>query len=460
MTGSSVVAPAATTPGAETEARLTHLAYHDPLTGLLNRAGLAMRLEAALKRAGANGSVALLSIDLDDFKLVNDGLGHAAGDQLLRQFAARLDQVRRPVDALARQGGDEFVLLAELEADADGVAVASSLARRVAEQLEAPFTVGGAELRLGASIGASLYPTEAPDAGSLHRQADSAMYRAKETGSGFAAYRPGHSDPLARLAMATSLRRGLEDGALFLQYQPIYRLPDRELVGVEALARWRDPVRGLVGPDEFIPVAEKTGVINRLGDWVLEQVCEQARSWQARGLRPNIGVNVSPRQLPPAGFAAAVARTVAAHGLEPSRIVLELTESAWTLDAERTLPVLEQLTQAGFALALDDFGAGYSSLARLRSLPVKVIKVDRSFMNDFPEDPQAAAIVTATLALAHACGCDVVAEGVETEAQLQFLAGQGCRLVQGFGLGRPQSSQQMTELLAADLVGSRRDAPA
>ena len=451
-----VIAPAPGALVAEAETRLAYLAYHDPLTGLPNRALLAERLEAALARAGDDGSVVLLSIDLDDFKLVNDGLGHAAGDQLLHQLADRLDRVRRPSDVLARQGGDEFVLLVELDGDADGPAVVASIARRIAEQLEVPFTVAGAELRIGASVGAAMYPDQAGDGESLHRHADSAMYQAKETGSGFATYRPGHTDPLARLAMASSLRRGLQDGALFLHYQPIYRLPERELVGVEALARWRDGDRGLVAPDEFIPVAEKTGVINALGDWVLNEVCEQSRRWEALGLLPNIGINVSPRQLQQSRFAEEFAQTVARYELDPSRIVIELTESAWTLESDRTLPVLEHLTEAGFALALDDFGAGYSSLSRLRRLPVKVIKIDRSFMDDFPANPQAAAIVAATLALANACGCDVVTEGVETEAQLRFLSERGCRLVQGFGLGRPQSATAITELLQAELIAGRR----
>jgi diguanylate cyclase (GGDEF)-like protein len=452
----SVIAPSLDPHEVEAEACLAHLAYHDSLTGLPNRARLAERLEAALARAGDAGTVVLLSIDLDDFKLVNDGLGHAAGDLLLQHLANRLDRVRRPSDVLARQGGDEFMLLVELDVDADAPVVVASIARRIAELLETPFTVAGAELRIGASVGAAMYPDHARDAESLHRHADSAMYQAKETGSGFATYRPGRTDPLVRLAMAARLRRGLQDGALFLHYQPIYRLPERELIGVEALARWRDGARGLVPPDEFIPVAEKTGVINALGDWVLNEVCEQSRRWEALGLHPNIGVNVSPRQLQQPGFAEDFAKTVARHELDPSRIVIELTESAWTLESDRTLPVLEHLTEAGFSLALDDFGAGYSSLSRLRRLPVEVIKIDRSFMDDFPDDPQAAAIVVATLALASACGCDVVTEGVETEAQLRFLSEHGCRLVQGFGLCRPQPAATITKLLQAELIANRR----
>ncbi|MGH2859261.1 MAG: putative bifunctional diguanylate cyclase/phosphodiesterase [Solirubrobacteraceae bacterium] len=438
------------------EARLAHLAYHDALTGLPNRVALAERLQTALRRADGSGRVVLLSIDLDDFKLVNDGLGHAAGDELLRQLAGRLESVRRPFDVLARQGGDEFVMLVELPTGADGAAAAATIAARVSDLLEAPFTVAAAEFRIGASIGAAVYPDDALDAESLHRHADFAMYEAKEAGGGFAAFRSGRRDPLARLSMAAALRRGIETGELWVDYQPVWRLPERTLIGLEALARWRRPGHGLVGPDEFIPVAEKTGVIDELGDWLLAQVCADAVAWDRLGLHPNIGVNVSPRQLQRLGFAEAFATTVARYGLAPPRIVIELTESGWTLEASRTMPALDELTRAGFVLALDDFGAGYSSLSRLRRLPVKIIKVDRSFMTDLPEDRQALAIVDGILGLANACRCDVVAEGVETEAQIQLLSGRGVRLAQGFGLARPQPAQAITALMRDHLVAGRR----
>lgn len=439
-------------------ARLAHLAYHDPLTGLPNRAGLAERLHTGLADADRGGKLVLLSIDLDGFKLVNDGLGHAAGDELLCQVARRLQSVRRPTDIVARHGGDEFVMLAQVEAGGDATAAAAAIGRRIGERMETPFTVADAEFRVGASVGAAIYPDDATDAETLHRHADWAMYRAKESGGGFAAFRDGHIDPLVHMSMAAALRRGLLDGALHVEYQPIYSLPSRALVGLEALSRWRDPTRGAVAPDVFIPVAEKTGVINALGDWVLEQVCRDAVAWEALGLRPNFGINVSPRQLQRPGFAADVAATVARHGLDPRRFILELTETAWSLEANRTKPVLRELITAGFALALDDFGAGYSSLSRLRRLPVKVIKIDRAFMTDLPEDPQAVAIVEAILALANACHCDVVCEGVETAAQIDFLSRHHVRLVQGFGLARPQPVEAVTALLAQELVADRRGA--
>ncbi|HET9125185.1 MAG TPA: EAL domain-containing protein [Solirubrobacteraceae bacterium] len=435
---------------------LAHLAYHDPLTGLPNRTQLAERLRDALRRTAAGGGpVVLFSIDLDDFKLVNDGLGHAAGDELLRQLAARLSTVRRPGDVLARQGGDEFILLVEL-AEGDAATAAAGIGRRITEVLEAPFTLGEAELRIGASVGAALHPGDADDAETLHRHADWAMYRAKENGGGYAAYRPGAADPLERLSMAAALRRGLSEQAFSVHYQPVYRLADRGMMGVEALVRWNDPVRGPVSPAEFIPVAEKTGVIHAVGDWVLAEVCRQAVAWQAEGLRPNIGINVSPRQLQRPAFAEEFSSSVLGAGLDPSQIVVELTETAWMVDAARTLRALDRLAETGFVVALDDFGAGYSSLARLRRLPVGIIKIDRAFLVDLPGDPQAVAIVEAILALAGACGCDVVCEGVETEPQIAFLIERGCRLAQGFGLARPEPAAAVTQRLRAELVDARR----
>ena len=455
----SVATSASVGPGGPGDRRLAHLAYHDSLTGLPNRAALSRCLTDALHRARRGARVVLVSIDLDDFKLVNDGLGHGAGDEVLRQAAERLGHARRPRDVLARQGGDEFLILVELDSGADAASAAGAAAaigRRIGELFEAPFAVAEAEFRIGASVGAAVYPDDGRDAETLHRHADAAMYQAKQSGGGFARFRPGAGDPLARLSMAAALRRGLEDGAVYLNYQPIYSLPSRQLVGLEALSRWCDPARGRVGPDEFIPVAEKTGVINALGDWALDRVCRDAVAWDALGLHPNFGFNVAPRQLQRPGFAADFAARVAGYGLAPSRIIIELTESGWTLESARTMPVLEELTDAGFALALDDFGAGYSSLSRLRRLPVKIIKIDRSFMTDLPEDPQAVAIVEAILALANACDCDVVCEGVETAAQLEFLIARDVRLVQGFGLARPQAADAITEMLSAQLVAGRR----
>lgn len=442
-------------PSREDEDYLAHLAYHDPLTDLPNRVRLAERLCQALPRAVDGASVALLSIDLDAFKTVNDSLGRDAGDDLLCQVARRLDSIRRTNDMLVRQGGDEFTLLAELEAGLDATAVAVAMAQRIRSVLEESFTLADAELRITASVGAAIYPEDALDARALLRNADSAMHEAKEDESGFALYRPGAANPMARMSIAAALRRGLRNEEFFLHYQPIYRLADRELIGLEALVRWRRDGQ-ILPPDTFIPAAEKTGVIHALGDWVLETLCRQAVRWEALGLRPNFGVNVSPRQLERPRFASDFASIVTRAGLNPGRLIVELTESSWTVEASRTKGALEALTGAGFSLAIDDFGAGYSSLSRLRTLPVSVIKIDRSFLVDLPGDPQATAIVEAILALATACRCDVVCEGVETEAQLEFLRAGGCLLAQGFGLGRPQPAEAITALLIAELAADRR----
>jgi diguanylate cyclase (GGDEF)-like protein len=444
-------------PSHEDEEYLAHLVYQDSLTDLPNRVRLAERLSVSLPRALEDGaSVVLVCIDLDGFRAVNDALGHDAGDELLCQVARRLDSIRRPCDLLVRHGGDEFMLLAELDPGVDANGVTSSLAERTIQVLETPFTLATGELRIAASLGAAIYPSDAPDAAALQRHADSALDEAKRSGCGFALYRPGATKPVERVSMAAALRRALRNGELFLHYQPIYRLPSRTLIGLEALTRWRRDDGEIVGPDEFIPVAEQTGVIHALGDWVLETLCRQAVEWQELGLRPHFGINVSPRQLERPGFVADFASIVARSGLSPRRLLVELTESAWSVEASRTLGPLESLTAAGFGLALDDFGAGSSSLSRLRTLPAKVIKIDRSFLVDLPGDPQAAAIIEAILALALACGCDVVCEGVETDAQLEFLVARGCRLAQGFGLARPQPPEAITKLLIADLAPDRR----
>jgi diguanylate cyclase (GGDEF)-like protein len=445
-------------PSREDEDYLAHLAYHDALTDLPNRVRLAERLREALPRAVDGASVALLSIDLDAFKAVNDGLGRDAGDELLRQVARRLDSILRTNDMLVRQGGDEFTLLAELEAGLDATAVVEAMAERIRSVLEESFTLADAELRLAASVGAAIYPQDALDARTLLIHADSAMYEAKETASGFARYRPPGAKPMARMSIAAALRRGLRNEEFLLHYQPIYRLADRALIGLEALVRWRRDDGDILPPDSFIPAAEKTGVIHALGDWVLETLCHQAVQWQDLGLRPHFGINVSPRQLERRRFASDFASIVTRSGLNPRRLIVELTESAWTVEASRTQGALEGLTAAGFSLAIDDFGAGYSSLSRLRTLPVSVIKIDRSFLVDLPGDPQATAIVEAILALATACGCEVVCEGVETDAQLEFLRASGCLLAQGFGLGRPQPVEAISELLIAELAPDRRAA--
>lgn len=439
----------------------------DPLTGLPDRAHLEHRLEIELDRARTTGEpLVLLYVDLVDFKLVNDGLGHALGDELLRIVADRLSAAVRAPDVLVRQGGDEFLILAAPGAPSGAETVeaaarraAHAIAERIAAGLSEPVRIGGAELLLEASVGASIFPVDGEDAETLRRHADAAMYTAKRRQLGFALYEPGAGNPLEPLSTAAALRRAIDGDELEMHYQPVFRLRNQELLGVEALVRWRRPDGALVAPGAFVPAAERTGIIDSLGEWVLRRVCRDVAAWGSAGLVPNVGVNVSPRQLRRAGFAERVTEIAAASGVRPDRIVLEVTESAWSVDATRSVPTLQRLRDAGFALAIDDFGAGYSSLSRLRELPVQVIKVDRAFLRGVPDDPLANAVVAAILQLADAYGIDVVAEGIETAAQLDFLIERGCVLGQGFLLGRPAPAAEVEHVLAARLAGDRRPAP-
>jgi diguanylate cyclase (GGDEF)-like protein len=435
---------------------LEYLAYHDALTGLANRAAMDAALAEAVAEARVSGTaVALAYVDLNDFKRVNDSLGHEMGDRLLREVAARLRRAVRPGDLLARRGGDEFlVLLRGLPLLA--TAEAEIVGQRVCDLLALPFSLGAAELLVDASIGVSVFPGDADGAVTLVEHADAAMYEAKSGGGGVAVHGAHTADPLERLALAARLRRAIERGELELHYQPVCRAGDGAIIGIESLVRWRDPERGLIAPGEFIGVAERTGVVDALGDWVLEETCRQTAEWEAAGLRPNIGVNVSPRQLRRTGYPGRVEAMVAEYGIDRSRFVLELTESAWSLEASRLLPVLHDLRERGLVLAIDDFGAGYSSLWRLRELPVQVLKIDRAFLAGIPEEPQACAIYRAIMQLADTVGCDVVAEGVETAAQMAFLDEIGCRIVQGFHLGRPLPAADATAALEAGLAVERR----
>jgi diguanylate cyclase (GGDEF)-like protein/PAS domain S-box-containing protein len=427
------------------EAQVAYLAYHDALTGLPNRTQLEEQLRTDLVRARRSGeAVALLYFDLDNFKLVNDSLGHAAGDEVLQETARRVSELVRGGDVLARQGGDEFLLLMHCSgADAAGAA-AQVAAERIAAAMERPFEISDAEFHIGASIGVALFPEHADDAESLLKRADAAMYQAKRTGSGsVAVYQQEEGDARARLSLTTRLRRAIGDGDLRLHYQPIVSLDDGLLTGVEALVRWEDPVQGLVPPGDFIPIAEETGLIDPIGDWVMEELCQQALRWAEAGLRPRLSFNLSPRQLRRADLVSAMAERIAAHGLRPEQFCAELTETAVMSDAHRHRSLLDELHEAGLTIAIDDFGAGHSSLARLRDLPVQVLKVDRAFLDKVPDDRGSSAIVAAILALADALDMTTIVEGIETGEQLAFLREHGCPFGQGYLLGRPVPADQL-----------------
>ena len=426
------------------------LATHDVLTGLPNRSLLEEHLAMALARARrADHSVALLHIDVDAFKLVNESLGHAGGDRLLSEMAMRVREHTRATDILARPGGDELLLLIG-DIAGDAVHVVERAARGIVKGLERPFTVDDAEFQVDASIGISIYPRDARDGDELLNHADSAMYRAKAVArGGWAIYENTEGDPLEKLSMSTRIRRALAQGEFLLHYQPIFDLTEGRLTGVEALLRWCDPERGMVPPGEFVPLAEETGLIEELGDWVVGAVCEQQVKWARRGFSPRISFNVSPRQLRRLDFADRLSHHLAGTGADPARLVVEITESSTMEDPATAEPIMHALHALGLKIALDDFGSGYSSLSRLRELPVETLKIDRSFLQEVPQNREASAIVTAIIDLSRALGRVLVAEGVETEEQRHFLLQQGCLMAQGFLLGRPLPPDAIEELSLA-----------
>jgi diguanylate cyclase (GGDEF)-like protein/PAS domain S-box-containing protein len=430
------------------EAQVAYLAYHDALTGLPNRTQLDEQLRLDLVRARRSGeAVALLYFDLDNFKLVNDSLGHAAGDEVLRETARRVSDLVRGGDVLARQGGDEFLLLMHCSGADAAAAAAKQAAERIAAALERPFEISDAEFHVGASIGVALFPEHATDAESLLKRADAAMYQAKRTGSGSVAlYQQEAGDARARLSLTSRLRRAIGDGDLRLHYQPIVSLGDGCLTGVEALVRWEDPQQGLVPPADFIPIAEETGLIDAIGDWVIEELCSTAARWADAGQRPRLSFNLSPRQLRRTDLVSSIAERISAHGLRPQQFCAELTETAIMSDAHRHRSLLDELHEAGLSIAIDDFGAGHSSLARLRDLPVQVLKVDRAFLDRVPDDRGSAAIVAAILALAEALDMTTIVEGIETDEQLLFLQANDCPFGQGYLLGRPVPAEALALL--------------
>ncbi len=421
----------------ENEEKLDHLAHHDSLTELPNRLLFNDRLQHALDRAQrSHEQLALLFIDLDRFKNVNDTLGHHIGDELLKQVAEVLAGRLRDGDTLARLGGDEFVVLLE---DIGGEYAATLVAEKLVAMFEQPFLVAGHELFVTCSIGISLYPHDATDLNMLIRNADVAMYQAKARGrNGYRFYAPSMTgEGVERLRLETWLRRSLEKDEMFLNYQPQVEIDTGRLVGVEALVRWNHPELGLVSPARFIPLAEDTGFISQLGEWVLAEACRQMVRWQAAGLAvPKIAVNLSVRQFERGTIVATVDRILRATGLEPRRLQLEVTESVImnTGDARTYINGLHDL---GVGLAIDDFGTGYSSLAYLKQMPVQTLKIDRSFIQDIHQDANDEAIAIAIIQLGKSMNLSVIAEGVETDEQAAFLLRHGCNLAQGYFYSRP-----------------------
>jgi len=433
----------------DSESRLAFLAQFDSLTGLPNRALLADRFSQMIVLAKRrNASLSVLFVDLDEFKTVNDTLGHAGGDQLLKEVAVRLQACVRPGDTVARISGDEFaVVLADMARPEDGALVA----QKVIDRLGAAFEIHGQEVFVSASLGIAAYPGDGADAETLIGAADAAMYRAKQAGRNTFQFFTAEINQRtrSRAQLGVELRRALEREEFVLYYQPKYELADRRPHGAEALLRWRHPERGLVSPAEFIPVLEETGLIVPVGEWVLKRACEDLKAWQAAGFAVGpVAVNLSARQFRLQDLDARLKAVVSETGIDPSLIELEITESQLMVDPDHAIRVMRSLCDAGMRIAIDDFGTGYSSLAYLTRFPVGALKIDRSFVADVNKDPSNATIVRTIIEMAHSLGFTVVAEGVETEEQAHFLRLLRCERAQGFLFARPMPAADLLKLFS------------
>jgi diguanylate cyclase (GGDEF)-like protein/PAS domain S-box-containing protein len=436
----------------ELESQLTHQAFHDPLTGLANRSLFRDRVRHALAlRQRSHHPLAVLFLDLDGFKAINDSLGHATGDRLLNAVAGRLQSVVRPGDTVARLGGDEFAVLLE---DLEGLHVAQQIAARFIEELHASFALDGHEVFVGASVGVAVADRD-EDADELLRNADLAMYRAKSNGKGRCeVFEPDmHAAAIERMAIEGDLRHAVVRGELRLHYQPVVELATGRVVGVEALLRWQHPTRGLVSPLDFINVAEESGLIVPVGRWVLTEACRQVAKWQREtGLPLRLSVNLSARQLEAPRLAEHVAKTLRSTGVRANDLVLEITESMLVDNAERTIAKLHLLREIGVKLAIDDFGTGYSSLNYLRRLPVDVLKIDRSFVKGIGTEAELTSLTAAIVGIGRDLGLDTVAEGIEDPVQLAALREMGCVLGQGFLYARPLPPAELAALIGTTAV--------
>ena len=435
------------------EARLNFLAHHDPLTHLPNRTLFQERSNDAIVRAHRHGGLTgLLFIDLDRFKTINDSLGHAMGDLLLQAVAERLGVCVRESDLVARLGGDEFtVLIDELTEFQD----AAIVARKLLDELAKPFSLLEHTLYISASIGITCYPQDGKDVQTLLRNADAAMYRAKEEGrNGYRFFSSEmNTEALATLTMTNSLGLALERQEFILHYQPRFDLISRRITGVEALIRWQHPDLGLVPAAQFIPLAEETGMIGSIWEWVLKTACTQAKAWQIAGLPPlRMAVNLSARQFRQHDLAQSIAVVLNEIGLDASALELEITETMVVQAPERTRLILAELKAMGIAISIDDFGTGYSSLSYLKRYPIDYLKIDRSFINGLPLDADDGAITRAIIAMAKSLKLRVVAEGVETLEQSTFLEAAGCEDGQGYLFSRPQAAPDLKQLLVRNLV--------
>ncbi|GGX93981.1 EAL domain-containing protein [Massilia dura] len=436
------------------EARIVHMAHHDALTGLPNRSLIGDRLDQSIRHAAREDQHVMVAfVDLDGFKLVNDTLGHTAGDELLKTIACRMSECVRKSDTVGRFGGDEFVLVLPqaLAGDADRAALLDKILAAVVR----PVMLDGQEVQISCSIGAAVYPADGRDRDTLMMNADAAMYRAKELGKNncqFYAHEMNASLE-EKLALMEGLRRAVDESQLRLLYQPKVDLVTGRVFGVEALVRWQHPERGMVRPDQFIPLAEESGMIVAIGEWVLREACRQARSWQDAGLPPiSMSVNVSPRQFDDRRLVGRVAAALAEAGLDARWLELEVTESLIMRDVQQAVDKMRELETMGIALSIDDFGTGYSSLAALKSFPISRLKIDKSFVRDLAHSTDDQAIARAIISLSHQLQMRVIAEGVETEQQREFLAQYGCDEMQGYLFSKPVPPDDIGAMLALRML--------
>ncbi|MEN8178478.1 MAG: EAL domain-containing protein [Pseudomonadota bacterium] len=434
----------------QSQSQLEHLAHHDPLTDLPNRLLFEDRLEHAIASAKReNGHLAVMFLDLDRFKNINDSLGHTVGDALLVQVAKRLRSLLRENDTAARLGGDEFTILVENLKDPSYSAV---IATKIQNQFKQPFDIFGRKLHVTASIGISLYPEDGRNVGNLTKNADAAMYQAKESGRNSYRFYTAELTQSAfeRLLLETELRNAIKDDQLLLYYQPQFSIESESMTGAEALLRWRHPRMGIIPPAKFIPLAEETGLIHEIGHWALQQACEQTRRWSQMGLfTGRMAVNLSVRQIMQSDLILRFEEIIEKTNCPPKHLQFEVTEGIFMDQKELSVPVLNVFKQLGVSIAIDDFGTGYSSLSYLKHLPIDKLKIDRSFIQNMPDDQDDIAIVQAIISLGETLGLDIIAEGVETEAQQNMLKTMGCQEAQGYFYGAPMSVESFNKKLTS-----------